>query len=139
MKKIHIIWAIIAVAALAGGFFWGKSVGSAAVASRAGGRFALGSSTAGFAGRAGAAGGLITGQVSAIDGDSITLQLANGNSEVVFYSSSTPVVMPQPASISSVTPGTDIIVTGTQNSDGSVTASGIQVRNGAGNAPMVRS
>ena len=69
------------------------------------------------------------GSVTAIDSQSITLQLANGNSENVFYSSSTPVIVPQPASISSITPGTNVIITGTSNSDGSLTAQSIQVRN----------
>ena len=41
-----------------------------------------------------AGGGFTTGQIAAIGSRSITLQLANGNSQVVFYSSSTPVSEP---------------------------------------------
>lgn len=136
-KKLTVIWVIIAVAALAGGFFWGKSVGatSTTAASRTGsGRFALGSSTAGFAGRTGfgvsgaAGGGFAVGQVLSLGSDSLVLQLANGNSENVFFSSSTQVIVPQPAPISSVQTGTMVMVTGTTNSDGSVTASTIELR-----------
>ncbi len=139
MKKYRtqIIWMIVAVVALVGGFFWGKSVGASAVAAgRAGaGRFALGSSTAAFAGRAGfggaAGGGFTAGQVLSVDSDSLTLQLANGNSENVFFSSSTQISMPEPVPASSIQSGTMVMITGTTNSDGSVTASTIQVRGSA--------
>ena len=129
--KLHIVWAIIAVAALAGGFFWGKSMAAAG----RGGSFALGSSTrSGFTGpRTGPpGGGFVSGQVVSIDPTSITLQLANGNSENVFYSSSTQIVIPQTSSISSVKTGATVMIGGTQNSDGSMTATTIQVRNGTG-------
>jgi hypothetical protein len=134
-KKLTIVWIIIAVAALAGGFLWGKSVGtsSSTTAARTGaGRFAYGSSTSAFAGRAGLGGSTgagAAGQVLSINADSLTLQLANGNSENVFFSSSTQVIVPTPTSISSVQTGTMVMVVGTTNSDGSVTASTIQLRN----------
>jgi len=136
-NKIHIIWAIVVVIALVGGFFWGKGMAaSGATAGRGTGRFAFGSSTTGFAGRGGfaAGGGFTAGQVTAVNGNSLMLQLANGNSENVFFSSSTQVIVPQPASISSIQPGAMVMVGGTQNSDGSVTASTIQVRNAGGGA-----
>lgn len=134
--KVHIIWAIVAVVALIGGVFWGKSMAASSTSGFAGrtgsGRFAFSSSTTGgFAGRggAGAAGGFTVGQVTGFGSDSFTLQLANGNSENVFYSSSTQVIVPQAASISSVASGSMVMVIGTQNSDGSMTATTIQVRN----------
>jgi hypothetical protein len=134
-NKIHIVWGIVAVIALIGGFFWGKGMAGAAGSAGRGGNFGAfgGSSTrGGFRGANGglAGGGFVAGQVTAIDASSITLQLPNGNSENVFYSSSTQVIVPQSASISSVQPGTMVMVGGTQNSDGSMTASSIQVRNG---------
>ena len=120
------MWAVIAVIALVGGIFWGMAI----TPNRGTGTFAGRTGVAGgaFAGRGGAGGGLAMGSVTAIDAQSITLQLANGNSENVFYSSSTPVIVPQPASISSITTGTNVIITGTSNSDGSLTAQSIQVR-----------
>ncbi len=128
--KIHIIWVIIAVAALVGGIFIGKGM---AAANGSNSTIVFnGSSTRGAGGTrfgAGAGGGFAAGQVLSIGGDSLTLQLPNGNSVNVFYSSSTQVVVPQKASIASVTPGTAVIVGGTQNSDGSMTATTIQIRN----------
>jgi hypothetical protein len=130
MKKytVHIVWAIVAVVALVGGIFWGKAM----VPARGAGAFAgRGAASGTFAGRGGAGGGFVAGTVTAIDSDSITLQLANGNSENVFYSSSTQVIEPQAASISSVQPGTMVMVGGSTDSSGNLTATSIQIRNAA--------
>jgi len=43
--KLHVVWAAIAIVALGGGFFWGKSVASSGIAGRGGNFAALGSST----------------------------------------------------------------------------------------------
>lgn len=119
-NKIHIIWLAIVIVAFVGGSFYGKSMAPSA-----------GSTTrAGFRGPQGGppAGNIVAGQVTAIDADSITVQLPNGSSENVFYSNSTQVIVPTPSSITSVKSGTTVIVNGTQNADGSMTASTIQVR-----------
>jgi len=130
MKKYstHIIWAIVVVVALGGGYFWGRAT---VVSTRAGFAGAYGtSSTRRLAG--GAGGGFTTGQIASFGTNSMTLQLANGNSEVVLYASSTPVTEPTTVSPSTLTVGTNVMVGGTTNSDGSLTAQSIQVR--AGNA-----
>jgi len=128
MKKylVHIVWLVVALVALGGGFYWGKAIAASA---RGTGRLAgaYGSSTHSFV--AGAAGGnLVVGQISAMDSSSITLQLANGNSQVVFYSSSTQVSEPTIVSPSTLSVGTNVMIGGTTNSDGSLTAESIQVR-----------
>lgn len=133
MKKYltHVIWVLVAVAAFVGGMYYGKASAPPA----AGGRFGNFTGTtrdgAAFVGRND--GGFIAGQVVAENAESITLALPNGNSEIVFYSSSTAIEKPAPASISDITPGTNVTVAGTPNSDGSLTAQMIQVR--AGGAP----
>ena len=128
MKKytVHIVWLVIAIVALGGGYFWGKA---GATASRAGfaGAGVYGSSTRRFAGGA-TGGGFTTGQIAQIGSDSMTLQLANGNSQIVFYSSSTPVSEPTVVSPSTLKVGANVMVGGTSNSDGSLTATTIQVR-----------
>ncbi len=125
--KTHIVWAAVAVIALIGGIFWGK--GMAAGESKQFANSGYSSSTRGSF-RTGSSGSVFAGQVSAISGSDITLQLPNGNSEVVLYSSSTPVTEPTNVSISKVATGSNIVVMGTQNSDGSVTASSIEIGNG---------
>jgi hypothetical protein len=133
MKKylVHIVWLVIAIVVAVGGFFYGKST---ATVPRAGfaGAGAYASSTRRLAG--GATGGLLTGQITAMDSSSITLQLANGNSQVVFYSSSTPVSEPTTVSANTLKVGTNVMVGGTSNSDGSLTAQTIQVRTAGASA-----
>ena len=127
MKKylVHIVWLVIAIVALGGGFFWGKASGAATRAAGFAGAYS--SSTRRAAGGA-AGGGLVTGTIATIGSSSITLQLANGNSEVVFYSTSTPVSEPTKVSVNTLKVGTTVMVGGTSNSDGSLTAQTIQVR-----------
>ena len=122
---------IIAVAVVFGGVgFWGGNsyaIGQATAtrAARGGGQF--GGGTAG--GRIGTRGGSFTGgKVIAKDDKSITLQLQDGGSAVVFYSTSTTVMKSATGSISDIAVGTNIIVTGSKNSDGSQTAQSIQIR-----------
>jgi len=131
MKKI---WVVVIAVACAGVFFYvGMVYGkSAASGTAARGNFAgFASSTRGFGrtgGTAGATGGVVAGQVIAVDADSVTVQLANGNSQVVFYSSSTQIEKPSAVPASSLTSGTQVMIVGSQNSDGSLTAQSIQVR-----------
>lgn len=131
MKKYltHVIWIIVAIVAFVGGMYYGKA--SSPLAFAGAGRFgSFASSTRGaFIGRNGStAAGFIAGQVVAKDAQSITIALPNGNSQVVFYSSSTAVEKPSPASMSDISTGTEVAVNGTANSDGSLTAQSIQVR-----------
>jgi hypothetical protein len=129
--KVHIIWAVIAVIALAGGIFYGKNGTASTTASRAA---AVSSTRGNYAGRA-SGGGFISGQVISSDSSSVTISLAGGNSQVVFYASSTPitVIKPTPVPASSLAPGTRVMITGTSNSDGSLTAQSIQIQ--TGNSP----
>jgi hypothetical protein len=131
MKKylVHIIWAVVVIVALVGGIFYGK--GSAAIsATSARGPYA--SSTRSGFGRAAAGGGFVSGQIISVDANSMTVSLANGNSQVIFYSSSTQVMKPTIVPASDLTAGTRVMIGGTSNSDGSLTAQSIQVQTGTG-------
>lgn len=127
MKKylVHIVWLVIAIIALGGGFFWGKASGAA---SRAAGFAGAYSSSTRRTAAGAAGGGLVTGAIATMGSSSITLQLANGNSEVVFYSTSTSVSEPTMVSVNALKVGTNVMVAGMSNSDGSLTAQTIQVR-----------
>jgi hypothetical protein len=131
MKKysVHIIWVAVVIIALVGGIFYGKdSVSSTASLARG----ASASSTRSGFGRAGAGGGFVSGQIISVDSNSMMVSLANGNSQVVFYSSSTQIMKPTIVSAGNLTAGTRVMIGGTPNSDGSLTAQSIQIQTGNG-------
>lgn len=73
-------------------------------------------------------GGFTAGEVIATDDKSITVKLADGGSKVVFVAESTKVTKTTDGSITDVAQGKNIVVMGTANADGSVTAATIQLR-----------
>jgi cytidylate kinase len=130
--SVHIIWAVVVIVAFGGGAWWGKSSAANQVASRE--TFTTSTRTGGL-GRA-TGGGFVSGQIISADSNSLTVALANGNSQVVFYSSSTQVMKPTIVPASNLTAGTRVMIGGTENSDGSLTAQSIQVQ--IGNASGTR-
>jgi len=122
---------VIAVVVGAAGFFGGyKFAQSKTPASRAG-QFAAAGRTGAAGGNAArrAGGGFTSGQIISSDSKSITVQLPNnGGSKIVFYAPSTQINKPTTVDASQLTTGSNVIVTGTANSDGSITAQNIQIR-----------
>ncbi len=92
----------------------------------------------GFGGQGRTAGGFVNGQVVSKDATSITVQTggqpggstdgSGTGSKIVFFSASTTVFKMSAGSMDDVAQGTDVIVTGKTNTDGSVTAQSIQIR-----------
>jgi hypothetical protein len=89
-----------------------------------------GAGGAGRTGGTGAArgGGFNAGTVVSKDAQSMTLKAADGSSKVIFFSSSTTVDKSVVGTPSDLQKGDIITVQGTTNSDGSVTATNIQIR-----------
>lgn len=77
--------------------------------------------------RGGVAGSGARGEVTAVNGSTITVKQTDGSSKLVILGGSTTVTNTVPASLSDVTVGATIMAIGTTNSDGSVTASSIQL------------
>ena len=124
-----IIAAVVVVVLLGasfyGGMVYGKGNTPAAGQSAAGGTFTRG---AGGGGR-GAGGGFTAGQILSNSGTSISIQQQNGSSsELVLISPTTQILKSTTGTASDLTQGTQVTVTGTSNSDGSLTATSIQIR-----------
>jgi len=68
------------------------------------------------------------GSILSLDSKSLTIKLQDGGSRIVFFSSSTPITKNTTGSLSDLQVGTNVLIQDTQNTDGSVTANGIQLR-----------
>lgn len=118
-----------------GGFYAGMQYQAGKTPSRAGGAFAGGN----FAGRIAGAGsrtagaGGAFGTIIAKDATSITVQLSMGTStasgsKIVLYDTSTQIGKMVTGSTNDLAIGENVTVSGTPNSDGSITAQNIQIR-----------
>jgi hypothetical protein len=136
MKNKKIGFVVVGIIVLVGVFYGGMVYGKSQVPAR--GNQALASN---FAGRMGGTrgtsggGGFTTGQIIAKDATSITVQLMTGGptgtasgSKIVFVDSNTKVTKQASGTLSDLAVGTNISITGTANTDGSVSATAVQIR-----------
>ena len=125
--------AVVAVVLIGAGFGGGYEFAKAQTPAR--GQFAIAGGTGQFAGRTGAgarggaAGGFTAGQIISNSGTSISIQQQNGSSsEIVLLSPTTQILKSVSGAPSDLTQGTQVTVTGSANSDGSITATAVQIR-----------
>ena len=140
MQTKYIAGLVVAALVIGGGSFYGgmqysasqataARLSASAAAGAAGGAGRGGARTRGFGGGA-AGGGVLNGSIVSNDGQSLTVQSSDGGSRVVFYATSTRIAKTTDGSSSDLVDGVGVVVMGTTNSDGSVTASMIQLRQG---------
>jgi hypothetical protein len=72
-------------------------------------------------------GGAVTGSILSMDSTSMTVKLADGTTKIVLFGGSTTYENTVTAQASDLKVGGDVAVFGTANSDGSVTATNIQI------------
>jgi hypothetical protein len=101
---------------------FGGAAGATGATGAGGAGGAGGAAARGFGGGAGG-GGAVTGTVKLVDGKNVYVTDTSGNVVKVATSASSQLSKTDPATTKDVAPGDVVIVRGTQNSDGSYTAS----------------
>lgn len=134
-NKNFIITAVIVAVVFGGGGFYGgmlfgKSQSPAASNQARFGQRQNGASQSGTNGaaRRSTSGGFVGGKIISKDDKSVTLQSPNGGSLIVFFADSTQVGKAATGTASDLVTGAQVMVNGTTNADGSITAKTIQVR-----------
>ena len=89
-------------------------------------RFAGGTRSGGQNG-AGARGGAVNGSILSMDAKSLTVKLSDGSTKIVLLSGSTTYSNTASATQGDLKTGSTVAVFGTPNSDGSVTATNVQI------------
>lgn len=126
ITKVIIGGLIIIAIAFYGGFKYGQSQ-----------RGSIGNQTDRFnrsglmnqrSGRVGVGGGMIVGEILSKDTTSLTLKLREGGSRIILISSSTEVQKMDKGSLVDLSVGKSVVVNGSTNSDGSLSATSIQLR-----------
>ena len=123
-KKI--IWGVVGIVVLVGVFLGGVSYGknqTATSTNTTGSAFA----SARTRGAGGFGGGATVGQILSEDSTSITVGLASGGSKIIFLDNTTPITKQVNGNMSDLTVGTNVMVTGTANTDGSITAQSVRI------------
>ncbi|HEV7449512.1 MAG TPA: hypothetical protein VGP13_03160 [Candidatus Paceibacterota bacterium] len=135
ISKNNMILGAVAGAVLLGASFWGGMTYAKGSAPMRGG-FA-GANGAQFAGRAGAggtgargaaAGGFTAGQILSKDANGITIKMMDGSTKIILVSGSTQVMKQASGTQDDLSVGTNVTITGSANSDGSITAQSVQIR-----------
>jgi len=78
--------------------------------------------------RGGAGGGIVSGEILSKDDTSITVKLSNGGSKIVLLSPTAKVEKTVDGTVADVIVGKSVMVVGTANPDGSVSAISVQIR-----------
>lgn len=120
-----LIAVVLIVVALGGGFFAGIQYQKSQRANLAGGTFQNGQMMRRFGTTQNVR--PVRGQVISMDNNSMTIKLQNGNSDIVILAPSTLFVKSATAAATDMKNGDTVMIIGTQNSDGSVTASDVQI------------
>jgi hypothetical protein len=132
-KAILGVVAVLVGASFYGGMVYGKSTVQQTQGNRRvfqGGNFQGGNFQGGMGGGngGGRGGNAVVGDILSKGQNTLTVKMRDGGSKIVIFTASTTVRAIQDISPDTLTVGKSVIINGAQNSDGSVTAQAIQVR-----------
>lgn len=130
-KNKKIILIVVGIVVLVGVFYGGMVYNKSQIPtknSRNEGAQAFNSGAGMMGGFRNGGAGFTIGQIISKDATSITVSLQNGGSKIIFLGTSTTVSKMTTGSVSDLTTGTQVSVTGTPNTDGSINAQSIQIR-----------
>lgn len=134
MKNNKAVMAVVAIVLLGAGFGGGyafaksQSPMSGTFASNfpggaAGGQFRTGTGMMGARG-----GNFIAGEILSKDASGLTIKMQDGSTKIILVGVSAQINKSALGTLADLSTGTNVTVTGTTNSDGSVTAQAIQIR-----------
>ncbi|MFA5133748.1 MAG: hypothetical protein WC459_03020 [Patescibacteria group bacterium] len=143
MIKKKAILCVIVLLAVAGGAFYGGMVFAKSKRGSGFPKFSEGDFQSGFVqsgrptGSGTARGGNFTnGEIMSKDQTSLTLKMGENGTKIIFYTDKTPVTKTVSGTLEDLKTGEQIMVTGTANQDGSITAGSIQIRPADAFAPV---
>ncbi len=128
MKNNSIIMTVL-VAIIVGGaaFFGGMQYQKMQPAAGGNRQFANGQNGGRRAGGPNGMGGAVRGQIISADSSSITVKMSDGSSKIVLINGNTMITEATTANMQALTSGKQVLVFGSTNSDGSVTAQNVQL------------
>lgn len=91
-------------------------------------RFAGSGNPMGMRAQGGMGGGFTTGEVISKDETSITIKMQDGSTKIVLVGSSAQITKSAIGSVDDLVVGIQVTITGSANSDGSLTAQSVQIR-----------
>lgn len=130
MKQSPVLILVIALIAVGLGFFGGMEYQKSKRPNFVSGQFRMGANGAtGTFGIRGTRNGNqpVSGEVTSVDDTGITVKMRDGSSKIVVLSSSTVINKATTGTKTDVTKGTEVMVFGTTNTDGSITAQTVTI------------
>jgi pectate lyase len=86
----------------------------------------------------GASGGMVNGSVVSLTDNVLTLKARDGGSRVILFTAGTKVTKSVDGARTDVKDGVNVVILGTQNTDGSITAETVQIRPDGTSTMMMR-